>query len=119
MAEDAARIVAPAGSCISCFRADTSTVVVFRGEAKWIIGGLASVGGLPVDRAVRTFTVLAAEEFDCAPGSLPAGVLTLPVRLCRECAARNGVPAAALSAEADVRAGTPVPSYGQPGVPGV
>jgi hypothetical protein len=119
MAEDAARTVAPAGSCISCFRAATSTLVVFRGEAQWIIGGLASVGGLPVDRAVRTFTVLAAEELDCAPGALPAGILTIPVRLCRECAARNGVPAAAMSAEADVRAGAPVPTYGQPGISAV
>ncbi len=116
MAEDVARMVAPAGCCISCSRGATSTFVVFRGEAQWIIGGLASVGGLPVDRAVRTFTVLAAEELDCAPGTLPAGVLTIPVRLCPECAGRNGVPAAALSAEADVRAGKPVPTYGQPGV---
>ena len=111
-------VVAPAGSCISCFRADTSTMVVFRGKAEWIIGGLASVGGLPVDRAVRTFAVLAAEELDCAPGAPPAGVVTLPVRLCAECAARNGVPAPALSAEQEFRAGKPVPTYGQPGIAG-
>lgn len=67
---------------------------------------------------MRTFTVLAAEEFDPAPGTLPAGPLTLPVRLCPECAGRNGVPAAALSAESDVRAGKAVPSYGQPGLSG-
>lgn len=111
-------VVAPAGSCISCFRAGTSTMVVFRGEAEWIVGGLASVGGLAADRAVRTFAVLAAEELDSAPGTVPSGVVTLPVRLCPECAARNGVPAPALSAEGDVRAGKPVPSYGQPGVAG-
>ena len=108
-------LVAPVGGCVSCFRTGTSTMVVFRGEAEWIVGGLANVGGLPGDRAVRTFAVLAAEELDAAPGAVPPGVVTLPVRLCPACAQRNGVPAPLLSAEKDVRAGKAVPSYKQPG----
>ena len=114
MTEKAGPLVAPLGSCVSCFQAATPTVVVFRGEADWIIGGLGNVAGLSTDRALRTYTVLAAEELDSPPGTVPSGHLTIPVRLCRGCAARNGVPAAALSAEKDFRAGAAVPTYGQP-----
>ena len=114
MTEDAATLVAPIGSCVSCFRGDTLTVVVFRGEAEWIIGGLVNVTGLSTDRARRTLAVLAAEELDAFPGILPSGPVTIPVRLCPGCAARNGVPPAALSAEEDFRSGDPVPTYGQP-----
>jgi len=114
MTEKAVPLVAPSGSCVSCFQSGTSTVVVFRGEAEWIVGGLANVAGLSTDRALRTFAVLAAEELDSPPGTVPSGPLTIPVRLCRGCAARNGVPAAALSAEKDFRAGAAVPTYGQP-----
>ena len=80
------------------------------------MGGLANVGGLPVDRAVSTFTVLAAEEFDVAPGTVPAGARD-PARAAVprvRRAQRRARPA--LSAEEDVRAGEPVPSYKQPGM---
>ncbi len=45
-----------------------------------------------MDEAAQTFLVVAERELGCDPGVVPAGVLTVPVRLCRECGQKTGTP---------------------------
>ena len=81
--------VAPFQSCIACFRGDTTTGVALKGEAEFCIAGLI-VLGVPEDQALGTFHVcMEAEGWTGQPDEVPGGEVTLPIRLCRECAAKT------------------------------
>ena len=64
--------------------------------------------GIPLDQAQATFLVYAEQELGCDPGMVPAGVVTMGVRLCRDCARENDVEVG------DLAAGE-LPGVGQPG----
>ena len=46
--------------------------------------------GIPLDQAKGTFLVYAEQDLGCHPGMVPTGVLTLSIRLCRDCARKTG-----------------------------
>lgn len=100
--------VAPYQSCISCYRGDTLTAVILRGEAEFVIVGIARLCGLPLEQAEWTFDLIAREFYGCDPGKVPVGELMLPFRLCRECAERTGAKIAPLAA---LERGEPVMVY--------
>ncbi len=106
--------VAPFHACVGCYRGDTPTVVFAEGDAEWIIAVMSRIAGMTVKEAAATFAVMAQEVYGCDPGMVPAGRITPGIRLCRECATKNGVPAAALIALADAHEGDPVGGYIQP-----
>jgi hypothetical protein len=72
------------GSCVVCLQG-CDTALAFRGEAEWVIAGLR-VLGLPSDEAEQTL----AHITGCAPGMVPNGELTIPVRVCESCAQASG-----------------------------
>jgi hypothetical protein len=74
-------------SCVICLRG-TDTLLAFRGPVEWAIAGLAHLG---LSRAEATATVenWAAEQ-GYPDGTVPAGDVTVGVRVCRECAEPSG-----------------------------
>jgi len=97
-------------SCIGCYRGDTTTVVSIKGEAHFIIAALHKLTGTPLDEAAAAFGVHAEENgFD--PGMAPAGRVFMAVRLCSDCAAKNGT---TVVEESAIASGEPVYTYAQP-----
>jgi hypothetical protein len=72
------------GSCVVCLQG-CDTALAFRGEAEWVLAGLR-VLGLPDDEAAKTLT----EVTGCAPGMVPDGKITVPVRVCEACVQATG-----------------------------
>ena len=72
------------GSCAVC-RRGTDTGLVFQGVAEWALAGL-QVLGIPEDEAA----IMLEQATGCDPGKVPTGEVTLPVRVCRQCAAASG-----------------------------
>lgn len=83
--------VAPFDSCVACYRGDTTTALVFRGEAEWAAAGL-HVLGVSESEALATIELFAEQELGSPPGTVPAGTLDLAVRVCPSCAKRAGFP---------------------------
>jgi hypothetical protein len=80
----------PFHSCISCFKGDTNTAVLLRGEAEWCAVALAHWADISTDDAMGILEFWAREEFGCDPGMVPAGRIDCGFRLCRACATRTG-----------------------------
>jgi hypothetical protein len=72
------------GSCVVCLQG-CDTALAFRGEAEWVIAGLMHLG-LPHEEAEDTLSHVT----DCAPGMVPDGELTIPVRVCESCVQASG-----------------------------
>ena len=70
------------GTCVICGRG-TDTAIAFRGEAEWVIAGGIKLG-LPEPQASRMLELATG----CDPGNVPVGVITVPYRICAECAAK-------------------------------
>jgi hypothetical protein len=70
------------GTCIVCLT-PTDTGLAFQGPAEWAIAGL-TVLGVPADEAAITLEA----RWETAPGNVPDGEVTVPVRVCRECVRR-------------------------------
>lgn len=101
--------VAPHDACVPCYRGDTTTALVFRGEAEWAIAGLC-VLGVPVEEASATVEVFAEQELGAPKGTVPAGTLDLGVRVCRDCARKAGFPVGKVG-----RGGLPVIEHAEGG----
>ena len=97
--------------CISCYKGDTDTVMVARGEAEFHMAVLATFAGLPENEARDTMVYYAHESLGCTPGNVPGGQFVTLHRLCAECAEKTG---ALISTVADVKNHTSVPAYLQP-----
>ena len=97
--------VAPANSCIGCYRGDVNTGFAAEGEAEFIVVVLQKAAGISPEEARTTFNVYAQQSFSCAPGELPTGRVSLTFRLCRDCAEEHGCQVGFLSAQ--------IPSYRQ------
>jgi hypothetical protein len=81
--------VAPFESCIVCYRGDVMTGIAFRGEAEWVLAGL-KVLGVPEEDVYPTLRVFLEEEgWTGAPDEVPSGQITVPVRVCADCAAKT------------------------------
>ena len=90
-------------SCSVCMRG-TDTALALTGEAEWVIAGL-TMFGLSADVA----GVMVSDVTGCDVGMVPAGEVTVFVKLCRDCAR------ASKAGGADVGPITgDVPHYGQP-----
>lgn len=87
------------GTCVVCLGA-TDTGLAFVGEAEWAIGGLHHLG-IPADQAEELVTNITG----CEPGYVPVGDVTLPVRVCTDCANDAGMQVGLIS--------TGVPGYGK------
>jgi hypothetical protein len=72
------------GSCIVCLEG-TDTGLAFRGSAEWSTAGLM-VLGVPQDQA----TAIVQEANGSPAGTLPAGLVTTGVRVCRGCVDASG-----------------------------
>jgi hypothetical protein len=101
----AAARVAPANSCIGCYRGNVNTGFASEGEAEFIVVVLQKAAGIPLEEAWTTFNVYAQHELGSAPGEVPAGRVSLTFRLCRDCAEEHGCHVGFLSSE--------IPSYRQ------
>ncbi len=97
--------VAPANSCIGCYRGDVNTGFAAEGEAEFIVVVLQKAAGIPAEEARSTFNVYAQQELGCAPGEVPTGRISLAFRLCRDCAEEHGCHVGFLGSE--------IPSYRQ------
>jgi hypothetical protein len=97
--------VAPANSCIGCYRGDVNTGFAAEGEAEFIVVVLQKAAGIPAEEARSTFNVYAQHELGCAPGEVPTGRVSLAFRLCRDCAEEHGCHVRFLGSE--------IPSYRQ------
>jgi hypothetical protein len=89
----------------------TDTALAFHGEAEWIIGGLLALG-IPEGEAEATAHAFWSErDPTLRKGEVPGGILTEPIRVCRDCvrAAEAPFPAPVLAIP-----GAPVPVVGQP-----
>jgi len=102
--------VAPYNSCICCYQGDTSTGVLFSGQAEYVIAGLAKLLD-SVEEASATAGV-GFEEQGFDSGKAPTGRVESFVRLCRDCAREKGLPAEAIIEEAAARDGE-VPGFYQ------
>lgn len=105
------------GTCVVCLR-PTDTVLGFRGSAEWVIVGL-QVLGVPEDQAYLTAFEAWQEEAKRAGaplvlGDVPAGVVSMAVRVCRACVAKSEVTLPEPVLDLD---GTAVPYVLQPGQP--
>jgi hypothetical protein len=80
----------PVGSrhemCISCYKPETTSVMVVNGDVEWLAASLNHWARLPMDQAIAT-----AEEIH-RDNNMPEGRNTSLVRLCRSCANKTGVP---------------------------
>ena len=75
-------------SCVACLTG-TDTALAVKGPAE---AGMAllSVLGLPDDQAQATAEAYFATNFGSAPGQVPEGDITFPVRVCEACCAKSG-----------------------------
>jgi hypothetical protein len=103
--------VAPHDSCVACYKGDTTTALVISGEAEYVVAGIHLMAGLSADEAAAVFHHYAEQEMGCDPGMVPAGRMDICIRLCRECAAKNGVVVAELK---DIESGGAVSGYSLP-----
>lgn len=71
-------------SCVACLRG-TDTAVAFTGPVEWAVAGVQVMG---VEPAAALMCV--AQVLDCAPDALPAGEVTVTVRVCPSCAEASG-----------------------------
>jgi hypothetical protein len=97
--------MAPANSCIGCYRRNVNTGFAAVGEAEFIVVVLQKAAGIPLEEARTIFFVYAQQELGCAPGEVPRGRVSLTFRLCRDCAEEHGCQVGFLRSE--------VPSYRQ------
>ena len=97
--------VAPANSCIGCYRGNVNTGFAAEGDAEFIVVVLQKAAGIPLEEALSTFNVCAQRELGCAPGEVPTTRVSLTFRLCRDCAEDHGCQVGVLRSE--------IPSYRQ------
>jgi hypothetical protein len=91
------QIDAPAyHSCTACYKGDTETVMLTRGEAEFHMAVLAQYADMSLNEATATITYFCRVEMGCQPGMIPDGVFTAGFRLCEECAAKTGAHVAVL-----------------------
>lgn len=71
-------------SCVVCMRG-TDSGLAFRGVAEWATAGLM-VLGVPDDQAAIIISTATGSD----PGKVPAGEITVPVRVCQDCVKDSG-----------------------------
>ncbi len=106
--------VAPFHACLACYRGDTGTVVNVDGEAEFIIAIISRITDMSIEEAEAVFVSMARQDLGAPRGLVPGGRVTVGIRLCRECATKNGVPAAALVTTRGVHEGDPTLGFIQP-----
>jgi len=79
------------GTCIVCLR-PTDTGLAFKGDGDFLVAGL-TVLGLPMDEAAATVSYF----FGIPPGTVPSGVRTLTIQVCKDCVAKTSLPAPVLA----------------------
>jgi hypothetical protein len=81
------RSVAPFHSCLACYRGDTTTGLILRGQAEWVIAFLHLNLGIPMRTAGGIVEQFAEDTLGCPPGTVPDGIAyDMPIRVCEACA---------------------------------
>jgi len=87
----------PYHSCTACYKGDTDTILLSRGEGEFHIAVLAQYADMSLDEANSTVTYFCEDAMGCQPGHIPGGVFDVGFRLCEECAAKTGAIVAVLA----------------------
>ena len=102
--------VAPYHACIVCYQGDTTTGVVLKGEAEFVLGFMQAKLGMDPDEAYATMRVVQEERGNpLEPGKVPSGDMIEAFRLCHNCGDQAGLEVVTLDGDS-----THIQAYIQP-----